>query len=119
MNRFDIETKLGNIHFSHNIINRIVENAIAECDGKVLLQNYRGGLNASGVEFIETENGFRIKVYIVIKFGTSIKQTTSKIIDSIYENAEKILGEKPEKIKVIVTGVASKNIARRHIEVIG
>lgn len=114
---FDIETKMGKIHFSQNIMNRIVVKAIEECHGKVLLQNYKGGINAGNVEFIRYDEGYELKVYIVIKFGTSIRNMTSQIIDSIYENTEKILGEKPQKVTVMVTGVISRNIARRNIEV--
>lgn len=114
---FDIETKMGSIHFSQSIINRIVENAVEGCGGKVFLNNYSGGLNAPAVEFIEGEDGFELKVFIVLKFGASIKENTTEIINSIYDNAEKILGRKPLKVTVTVTGVLSKNIAKRHIEV--
>ena len=114
---FDIETKFGDIHFSQSIINKIVEKAIEDRNGKVILNNYRGGLNSTTVEYIENEEGFEIKIYVVIKFGASIKENTSGIIDSVYENTEKMLGNKPQKVTVIVTGMASKNIAKRHIEV--
>lgn len=114
---FDIETKLGKIHFSQNIMNRIISNAVESCKGKVMLQNYRGGINAGSVEFIQHDDGYELKVYIVIRFGTSIKQMTSQIINNIYENTEKIIGQKPQKVTVMVTGVLSRNIARRNIEV--
>lgn len=114
---FDIETKFGDIHFSQSIINRIVEKAIEDCDGKVILNNYRGGLNSATVEYIENEEGFEIKIYVVIMFGASIKEKTSGIIDSVYDNTKKMVGKKPQKVTVIVTGMASKNIAKRHIEV--
>ncbi len=130
---FDIETKLGDIHFSSNIINKIAEKAVEGCGGKVMLHNYKGALkdvmpvwaskmnlydeSAAGVEFTKLDDGYTMKLYVVLKFGTSIKAVTSEIIDSIYENAEKILGEKPKKVTVVVTGVVSKNIAKRHIEV--
>lgn len=130
---FDIETKLGDIHFSSNIVNKIVEKAVESCDGKAMLHNYKGALkdvmpvvaskinlydeSAASVEVIQLDEGFAMKVYVVLKFGTSIKAATSKIIDSIYENTEIILGKVPEKVTVVVTGVVSKNIAKRHIEV--
>ena len=56
-------------------------------------------------------------VYIVVKFGCSISQVTNEIIDYIYDKMETIMGERPEKVTVVVTGSVSKNIARRHIEV--
>lgn len=130
---FDIETKLGDIHFSSNIVNKIAEKAVESCEGKAMLHNYKGALkdvmpvmaskinlydeSAASVEVTKLGEGYMMKVYVVIKFGTSIKAVTSKIIDSIYENAEVILGKKPENVTVVVTGVVSKNIAKRHIEI--
>lgn len=131
---FDIETKIGEIHFAPGIIDKIVLNAVNECNGKAILHNYKGkyaevvpGIaskmnlydeRTGSIEFIQTEESFKLKIYIVIKFGSSIKKITSDIIDSIYENCEKMLGTKPEKVKIIVTGILSKNIAKRHIEVV-
>lgn len=130
---FDVETKFGDIHFSSNIINRIAEKAVEGCGGKVMLHNYKGPIkdvmpvmaskmnlyddSAASVEVTKLGEGYMMKVYVVIKFGTSIKAVTSEIIDSIYENAEIMLGKKPEKVMVVVTGVVSKNVAKRHIEV--
>lgn len=130
---FDIETKLGDIHFSSNIVNKIVEKAVEDCGGKAMLHNYKGALmdvmpgwaskmnlydeSISSVEVINHESGYIVKVYVVIKFGSSIKAVTSQIIDSIYENTELIIGEKPKYVTVNVTGVMSKNIAKRNIKV--
>ena len=130
---FDIETKIGNIHFSSSIINRIAEKAVEGCGGKAMLHNYKGALkdvmpvmaskmnlydeSSASVEVSTFEDSYTMKIYVVLKFGTSIKESTAKIIDSIYENAEIILGTKPQKVTVVVTGVVSKNIAKRHIEV--
>ena len=130
---FDIETKLGKIHFSSNIINKIVDKAVEDCDGKVILHNYKGGImdvmpgwaskmnlydeSVSSVEVRNVTGGYIVKLYVMIKFGTSIKAVTTKILDSIYENTDKILGQKPKHVNVVITGVVSKNIAKRHIEV--
>lgn len=129
----DIETKLGDIHFSQNVINRIVMDALESCGGKAEIMHYKGkymnvvpGLaskinlydeEAGGIQINKTEAGVEIKVHIVVRFGVSIKNTTKQIIDHIYESCERILSEKPEKVTVVVTGTLSKNIAKRHIEV--
>lgn len=130
---FEVETKYGNIRYSQNIINRIVVESIESCGGKAVILNYKGkymnvvpGLaskiniydeEAGGIEVINADDGIKIKVYIIVKFGTSIKQITAEIIDYIYEKTEAILGEKPKTVTVTVTGTVSKNIAKRHIEV--
>lgn len=130
---FNVETKLGDIHFSQNVINKIVTKAIESCDGKAEILHYKGkyknvvpGLaskmnlydeGAGGIQFTSDEDGIEIKVYIVVRFGVSIKNITKKIIDSIYDDMQTILQEKPKKVTVVVTGTLSKNIAKRHIEV--
>ena len=130
---FDHKSKLGEIHFSNNIIYRIVSEAIAEYGGKVEILNYKGkymnmvpGIaskmniineEAGSIQVKEGEDGPVITVYVVIHFGTSIKKATEKIIDNIYDLMERIMGVKPKTVRVIVTGTLSKNIVKRHIEV--
>lgn len=129
----DFNTKLGNIHFSNSVINKVVAEAVESCGGKAEILNYKGKYKhmvpgiaswmnlydeeAGGIHVKEEDGDIYIKVYIVMHFGASIKRNTSKIIDYIYEYMEKIIGIKPKNVKVIVTGTLSKNIAKRHIEV--
>ena len=130
---FDIETKLGEIHFPASVINRIVMEAVESCNGKVDILNYKGKYKnmmpwlasrmniykeeTGGIQVEETEDGMILAVYVVIHFGTSIKRVTEKLIDEIYENMEKVMKVKPKTVKIIVTGTLSKNIVKRHIEV--
>ena len=130
---FDIETKLGEIHFPASVINRIVIEAVESCNGKVDILNYKGKYKnmmpwlasrmniykeeTGGIQVEETEDGMILTVYVVIHFGTSIKRVTEKFIDEIYENMEKVMKVKPKTVKIIVTGTLSKNIVKRHIEV--
>lgn len=130
---FDFDTKLGNIHFSNSVVNKVVTEAVESCGGKAEILNYKGRYKhvvpgiaswmnlydeeAGGIHVKEEDGDIYIKVYIVIHFGASIKRTTNKIIDYIYEHMEKIMDVRPKNVKVIVTGTLSKNIAKRHIEV--
>ena len=130
---FDIETKLGEIHFPTSVVNRIVMEAVESCGGKVDILNYKGKYKnmmpwlasrmnlykeeAGGIQVEETEEGLILTVYVVIHFGTSIKRVTEQLIDQIYDNMEKVRKVKPKTVKIIVTGTLSKNIVKRHIEV--
>ena len=126
---FEVETKYGKISFSQNLINRIAVEAVEHCGGRAAILNYKGkymnvvpGIaskmniydeEAGGIEIIRAGAG----IAVVVKFGCSISQVTNEIIDYIYDKMETIMGERPEKVTVVVTGSVSKNIARRHIEV--
>ena len=128
---FDRTNEIGKIHFSENVIYKICADAVNKT-GDVRIQNYKGRytakkpglLNAfsSGeedyddIELEQTEDSVRITVYIVVRFGVSISNVAAGIIDHIYEQMEEVMGVKPAFVRVIVTGTASKTIAKRHIE---
>lgn len=130
---FKLENKLGDIVFSETIINRIVTEAVESCEGKAEILNYKGKYKnmvpgiaskmnlydeeSGGIQLTKDEDGLQIKVYIIIHLGASIKETTEKIIDYIYEYVEKMLNERPKTVNVTVTGILSKNMVKRHIEV--
>lgn len=130
---FKLENKLGDIVFSETIINRIVTEAVESCEGKAEILNYKGKYKnmvpgiaskmnlydeeSGGIQLTKDEDGLKIKVYIIIHLGASIKETTEKIIDYIYEYVEKMLNERPKAVTVTVTGILSKNMVKRHIEV--
>ena len=127
------ETRLGEVIFSQEIIKQIVLKAAERCEGKVGVFYFKGkyasvvpGLaskmnlyheESGAIQVTETEEGTELKVFIVVKFGTSISEVTEKMLDYIYEDMEKIFSEKPKKVTITVTGIVSKNIAKRHIEV--
>ncbi|MDD4200505.1 MAG: Asp23/Gls24 family envelope stress response protein [Eubacteriales bacterium] len=114
-------TELGDIRFSRNVIFRIVEDAADMTDGAVTIHNYKGKYKSvmpvSNITFTETEGGVEIIVFVVIKFGASISGACKAMIDYINENTEKLMGERPYLVKIIVTGVQSNEIAKRHIEI--
>ena len=130
---FKKETKLGDIILNEDVIYRIVAEAVDSCEGKAEILHYRGkymnmvpGIASKmnlydeengSIQFSEDDEGLKIRVFIIVHFGASIKNVTAKIIDYIYEYTEKMLGEKPAKVTVMVTGTISRNIAKRHIEV--
>lgn len=118
----EIRNRLGDIRFSRNVMLKIVEDAVASCDGRVSLLNYKGKYKSvmpgnDEVVFVETPEGADITVYVVINFGVSIHDSTEKIRNYIFDNVEKVMGERPNRVKIVVTGVQSREIARRHIEI--
>jgi len=132
---FEISNELGQIHFSKNVIYRICHDAAENCDGEVRIQNYKGryqtkrpGLltprtasieeEGGAIEIQEADNGITIKVYIVVRFGVSISGAANTMIDHIYREVESVFGQKPLSVTVVVTGTASKTIAKRNIEFI-
>ncbi len=119
---FEKETDLGQIHFSRSVIERIIKDAVSECDGKVFLSNYKGKymrvVPGSDYTIEQTDDGIDITVYVVIAFGAGIGRYSKQMLEHIYDNVEKVMGERPHYVKIVVTGVQSKKeIARRHVEI--
>lgn len=127
---FDINTDWGQIHFSKDIIRKICVDAVDSCEGKAVILNFRGkGRNKGEVLFQQKkhhipddiimegdDDSLEITIYIVIRFGASIRGCAEAIIDHIYAQTEKVFGRTPVKVTVINTGTASKDIMARHME---
>ena len=131
----EMNTDLGEIRFSTNVIKKIVTDAVHLCEGKVYIYHYKGkyqnamtGITTkmtlyngdrgdpSAIEVVDSENGLSITTYLVVKFGTSIRTSCIDILYYISRSVETVFGEKPESIKLIVTGIESNEIAKRNLE---
>lgn len=111
----------GKIEFDKGIIAQIIAYEIESWRGKVFLSNIRGKLLKNKVDdslevFYDGES-LRIKLYLVLRFGLSIKKITQELITSIHDGVSDITGLKVSKVTLILTGVLSKNISKRYIEV--
>lgn len=122
------KTEYGNILIADTAVHKLVETVIENHKGKVFLTNSKGkrmnkvyrsvrGDQTSDVH-VYTYNGKTvICVYLIIKFGMSIKDTTDKLMEELREAYNHAVGENPWKIKIVITGVISKKLARRNVEV--
>ena len=58
-------------------------------------------------------------MFVIVKFGLSIKGTTEELISRLKETIEEKTLMPVKEITVIVNGVMSKQVAKRHIEIKG
>ena len=127
---YKLETKDGSISIDKAVIGRIIADAVQKFNGKVLISNHRGKVakftskigvtdEMSFMEISTGNNGLDIRFYILIRFGTSINRVTEQLISTIKSNIEMITGLDVNSIAVVVTGMVSKQTARRNIEVRG
>ncbi len=126
-----VETELGTIKVAKSVIGNIIMDVIDSFNGKVILSNSKGKIPNQLAQKIGTkeefsemdielaENGLDIKLFVVLKFGTSIKATTGKMIDDIRVLVKENTAMDINEIAITVTGMMSKHIAPRHIEVKG
>lgn len=128
---YRLETAAGTISIEKTVIGKIIAEAVAKFNGKVLISNHKGkaisGFAArigmmddiSSMEIVLGKTGLDIRFYILIRFGTSINRVTEQLIETIKYNTEEITGIEVNSIALVVTGMISKQTVRRNIEVRG
>ncbi len=123
-----VETDLGKITVPKAAVGKIIAHTVEQFEGKVIISNNKGKVpgfvskiggmdDSSSMEIALTEQGLDIRVFVVLRFGTSITSVTGRLVDKIHENIKEMTGVEPNSVVVVVTGVISKKIAPRHIEV--
>ena len=129
---FEISNELGEIRFSKSVIYKICADAVELCEGNARIQNYKGRYSTKrpglltafsqqeeeldDIEIQMADQDVALKIHIVTRFGVSISGTANTIIDHVYEQMQEVLGIRPVSVTVVVTGIASKTIAKRHLE---
>ncbi len=122
------ESQSGSIIIEKAVIAKIISESVAQFNGKVMISNYKSKATTFAVKFGVTdeinnmdismgEKGLDIKIYIVVKFGTSIGMVTNTLINDIHSKVCKFTSIEPNSVAIVVTGMVSKNIAKRNIEV--
>ena len=125
---YKIETVNGYISIEKTVIGKIIIEEVKKFDGKVLISNHKGrvpglvskigGLDdISHLEILMGTKGLDVRVYIVIRFGSSIGRVTNQLIDGIQENIKELTAIEANSVAVIVTGIISKQFSKRNIEV--
>ena len=123
-----VETEFGTITITKAVIGKIITDVIDEFEGKVIISNHKGkvpGLvskiggmdEISNMEINLTEQGLDIRIFVVLRFGTSITRVTNQLVDEIHRRVREMTAMEPNSVAVVVTGMISKHIAPRHIEV--
>ncbi len=119
------DTEYGSIGINKSIITQMVTDAVDAYSGKVRLGNAKAVFNifsndeSSNIDIVWDDEGIYINIFLIIKFGTSISRVTNGIIDYIEKNIKVTFGDIPHKIRILVTGIESKQqVIKRDIEVV-
>ena len=121
----NIDTEYGSIGINKTIITQMVTEAVDAYSGKAWLGNAKAVFNifssdeSSNIDIVWDDEGIHINIFLIIKFGTSISRVTNGIIDYIEKNIKVTFGDVPSKIRILVTGIESKQqVIKRDIEVV-
>lgn len=121
----NIDTEYGSIGINKSIITQMVTDAVDVYSGKARLGHAKAVFNifsndeSSNIDIVWDDEGIYINIFLIIKFGTSISRVTNGIIDYIEKNIKVTFGDIPHKIRILVTGIESKQqVIKRDIEVV-
>ena len=127
------ETELGTITVSNLLFAQIIADSfkLEGCKGKIWPATKKGKQVGSDMKFnlsefantieieeIQDGETMNLEFHVIVKFGTSISTICGNIADYIAMSIEQKHGRKPGQIKIHVTGVKSKQIAKRNLEVV-
>ena len=121
-------TNLGTITINTNVISREILAATAKVNEKLFLSTEKhkilgtpkkvGSGELSSNIYVKEEDGlFSLTFYIVMNFGSSIKNTTEIVLDALETSFKAMFPRQDGVITIKIVGVKSKNIAPRDIEV--
>ncbi len=127
------ETQLGTVSISDIMFAQMIAESfkIPACEERVWPATKKGRQIGSDQKYSLSEFAGHIEIEksldgesvdlafsVIVRFGTSIRRLTDALGDAIAEEILKRLGRKPQQITIRVTGVKSRQIARRNLEVI-
>lgn len=124
---YSIKTERGNILITKKVIARIVVDAVDKFEGKVFITNQNGklfgafsrlgGLDETiNMEINFSEKGVDIRLFIVVRFGTSIGMVTTQLMDDIQAGVNRAMGIETNSLTVVLVGTISRTIAMKYME---
>jgi len=124
---YTIKTEQGNIVITKKVITRIIIDAVEQFEGKVFITNQNGKLfgafsrlggldETSNTEISFSDKGVDIRVFIVVRFGTSIGMVTTQLMDDIQSKVQRAMGVETNSLSVVLVGTISRTIAMKYLE---
>jgi uncharacterized alkaline shock family protein YloU len=124
---YSIKTERGSILITKKVIARIVVDAVDKFEGKVFITNQNGklfgafsrlgGLDETiNMEINFSEKGVDIRLFIVVRFGTSIGMVTTQLMDDIQAGVNRVMGIETNSLTVVLAGTISRTIAMKYME---
>ena len=121
----------GTVNISESVICQIIEETVqSEFAGRVWISNKKSQVSSfmtmlgakevtDDIEMYLENGQIYLKMFVILKFGISIKKTTSELIQRLKETIEENASMPVKEITLVVNGVMSKQVARRNIEIKG
>ena len=111
-----IQNPLGTIEVSHSFFVSLVSHAIKDCYGVAEMSEsgkvetvqsllFHRTTEEKGVKIINTDNGLRVELHIIVIYGVNIPAIVKSIINKVKYSIEDITGFRVAKVCVCVDGM--------------
>jgi uncharacterized alkaline shock family protein YloU len=118
---------IGAISIDHAVVDEMIADAFHACEDKAWLAHYKGSVSdvmirlrnydALAEKIVKmTDKGLFVRLYVMLRFGSSIGDVTAGIMDRLAHSLMTYLELPIDNIEVVVTGMLSRNVARRNIK---
>lgn len=126
---YKMETEIGSLILEEGAIGSIVAEVLDQHEGKLWISNRKGKIlgrmarlgGIDPVDYMEISmepEGITVRLYLILKFGVSIRSITQQLISDIKAEIHLHTGLSSQ-VTIVVNGVLSKQLAKRHIEIKG
>ena len=94
--------------------------AVTNARGKRIRTRGTGRENLGFIEvgFTEKDDEIDLRIYVILNFGKSIRTVAKEFGREVRESIREITGISVRNLTMVVTGVKSRKIARRELEII-
>ena len=119
------QNKNGRIRIGRGVIESVCARVIDEFQGRVLASNSKGRLKQSTKSSAEDETGFArarirdnkldIKLFLIVKFGTSMREAAKTLSKRIREEFSLQTGIEAGMITMVFVGTLSEKLSKRNV----
>lgn len=126
---YKMETEIGSLILEEGAIGSIVADVLDQHEGKLWISNRKGRIlgrmaRLSGIDSVDSmeismePEGLSVRLYLILRFGVSIRSITQQLITDIKAAIHLHTGLSTQ-VTIVVNGVLSKQLAKRNIEIKG
>jgi uncharacterized alkaline shock family protein YloU len=122
---FQEENEGGRIRIGRGVIESVSARIIDEIDGRILVSTPNGRLKQQAANSAETEKGFArgrirenkldIKIYLIVQFGTSMRECARLLAKRIKEEFPVQTGIEVGLVTMVFVGTLSEKLSRRNV----
>ena len=119
------QNKNGRIRIGRGVIEGVCARVIDDFQGRILVSNPKGRLKQSAGSSAETETGFArarirggrldIKLYLIVKFGTSMREAARVLVKRIREEFPNQTGIEVGIVTMVFVGTLSEKLSKRNV----